>query len=326
MLEDKPLISVVIPTYNRAHLVLDSLNSVYQQLHRPLELIVVDDGSTDNTAVVVRDWANAIADKSFSVRYIHQQNKGGNSARNRGIEEASGTFVAFLDSDDLWHPSKLVKQAAILLHNENVGGVYCGLRHVFIETGVVQDPSPREYLQGSLLSQMLICDVTAPTSTYLVRASAFDRVDRFDEQLQARQDWDMWIRLASKYEIAAVPEVLVDFREHAGDRTASNPQKEIAAYQTIMKKYASLRQQQPFFVQQQAQASFYRRMGRVHFHQKISLKKALGYQMRAIACWPFAFDSYAALLGMLLPREVRSQLHEHWNRAFGSTALAIKSH
>lgn len=326
MLEDKPLISVVVPTYNRAHLILDSLNSVYQQSYRPLDLIVVDDGSTDDTVTVVRDWMGAIASEDFSVRYVCQSNQGGNPARNRGIEAAKGTLVAFLDSDDIWHPEKLMKQAAVLLADEKMGGIYCGLQHVFIESGVVQTPSPRAYLRGDLLYQMLVHDVTAPTSTYMVRAIAFEQMGCFDEQLQARQDWDMWIRLASRYEIGVVPEVLVDFREHSGDRTATNPQKEIDAYHAIMEKYASLRARCPFSVRQAAKASFYRRMGRVYFHHKISVVQAFIYQISAILNWPFAFDSYAALLGMLLPGDFRQSLHRIWNRAFGATTLAIKSH
>lgn len=327
MSKDSELISVIVPTYNRAHIILDSLKSVYQQSYRPIELIVVDDGSVDETATVVRLWVEALpVAADFSVRYIHQPNQGGNPARNRGIKAASGALIAFLDSDDLWHPSKLDQQATLLLNHERMGGVYCGLQHVFLESGLVQTPPPRDYPEGNLLHQMLIHDVTSPTSTYLVRTQVFEQVGHFDEQLKARQDWDMWIRLASRYEIGAVPEVLVDFREHEGDRTASNPQKEIDAYKIIMKKYAELRRQCPLFVRQAAKASFYRRMGRVYFHQNISTMQALQYQLRAIACWPFVFDSYAALLGIFLPRNLRQQLHRLWNRAFGATPLAVKSH
>lgn len=320
------LISVIVPTYNRAHLILDALNSVHAQSYRPLELILVDDGSLDDTAVVVQTWASEWEAEDFSVRYIRQPNQGGNPARNHGIQAASGSLIAFLDSDDIWHDKKLEKQAAILLANESTGGVYCGLQHVFMESGSVQAPSPRIYPKGDLLHQMLVHDVTAPTSTYLVRAHVFEQVGYFDEQLQARQDWDMWIRLASRYEIGVVPEVLVDFREHEGDRTASNPQREIDAYHTIMQKYADLRSRCPISVRQAAKSSFYRRMGRVYFHHKLSIWQAFSYQLRSILSWPFVFDSYAALIGMLLPGSFRQSVHLLWNRLFGSTSLAIKSH
>lgn len=327
MSQNNALVSVVIPTYNRAHIVLDALKSIHQQSYRPIELILVDDGSTDNTASVVQHWIESLkTDDRFLARYVHQSNKGGNPARNLGIREASGQFVAFLDSDDLWQPEKLTKQMDVLQSDNRIGGVYCGLRHIFMQTGIVQTPPPRAYPCGDLKAQMLVRDVTAPTSTYLVRASAFERVGCFDELLQARQDWDMWIRLAANYQIGVVPEVLVDFREHGGDRTASNPQREIDAYQTIMKKYAMLRSQCPLPIRQAAKAAFYRRMGRVHFHYKQAIAQAFIYQFRAIISWPFIFDSYAALFGMLLPKNVRQSAHSLWNRVFGSTALAVKSH
>jgi hypothetical protein len=206
-----------------------------------------------------------------------------------------------------------------------MGAVYCGLRHWFADEDRVEE-SPRDYPSGDLLSQILVHDVTAPTSCYLIRAAVFCEVGLFDETLQARQDWDMWIRVAARYSIGVVPEALVDYREHAGVRTASDPWKEIKAYRTIMEKYANLRAAQSFHVRQAAKASFFRRMGRVYFHQRISTFKAFGFQFRAILAWPFIFDSYAALFGMLLPRGGRQMVHRGWNKIFGSTALAIKSH
>ena len=321
------LVSVVIPTYNRAHLIIDALNSVYRQSYRPIELVVVDDGSKDDTTTVVRDWFKTHAENyQFSCRYIQQDNLGGNPARNRGIKESTGSFIAFLDSDDSWHPQKLEKQMAAFDGNSKIGGVYCGLRHVFYESGIIQSAPPREYPSGQLLHQMLVHDVTAPTSTYILRAEVFDKVGCFDEQLLARQDWDMWIRLAAEFEIGVVPEVLVDFKEHSGTRTASNPQKEIDAYRTIMGKYRELRARCPLSIRQAAKASFYRRMGRVHFHQEISATYAFTYYVQAILSWPFTFDSYAALVGMMLPAKFRQFVHISWNRLFGATKLSIKSH
>lgn len=327
MLKNNPLVSVIVPTYNRDHIIIDALKSIFNQTYRPLEIIVIDDGSTDNTKSVVQNWAQAYRNENtLSVRYIHQTNQGGNPARNHGIKEASGKFIAFLDSDDLWHANKLEKQMAVMQSASDIGGVYCGLRHVFLESGVIQPPSPRKYPDGDLLHKILIHDVTAPTSTYLIRAEAFEKVGSFDKDLLARQDWDMWIRLATQYKIGVVPEVLVDYREHEGVRTASNPQKEINAYKAIMGKYAHLRSQCPIAVRQASKASFYRRMGRVYFHQKISNSQAFGYLVCSILNWPFVFDSYTALFGMLLPKQFRGYLHMTWNRYLGSTGLAIKSH
>lgn len=322
----QPLVSVVIPTFNRAHLILRALESVKRQSYRPLDVIVADDGSTDDTERVVTDWIDQHAGDGFAISYWKQPNQGGNVARNFGIDRARGEYVAFLDSDDGWHPEKLAKQVGVMRGDASIGAVYCGLQSVVIETGEVKPTSPRPYPQGNLLNQLLVKDVTAPTSTYVVRKSVFERVGQFDTDLQARQDWDMWIRVASEYNIAAVPEVLVDFGEHTGPRTISNPDKEIRAYARILEKYAALRAKSPLSIRRASKAAYYRRLGRVHFHQKNSYARAMAYQLRAIAAWPFEFDSYAALVGMLLPRSNRERLHHAWNRCFGWGGLRIGSH
>ncbi|VAX11790.1 hypothetical protein MNBD_GAMMA26-1258 [hydrothermal vent metagenome] len=322
------LISVVVPTYNRAHLIVNALDSIAAQDYRPIEIIVVDDGSTDDTPEIVKAWCECYGQgNDFGFHYIQQENQGGNVARNSGIAVAKGVYIAFLDSDDLWHSQKLSKQLERFRADPQVGGVYCGVRHIRIGDDRTLEPTSRHYPQGQLLEQMLIHDVTAPTSTYVVHKEVFEKVGCFDIELQARQDWDMWIRLATEYKIAAVPEPLVDFREHVGPRTDSNPQKEITAYARIMEKYAYLRKHCSFSSRQEATAAFYRRMGRVHFHHKqLSSIKALVFYLRAIIAWPFIFDNYAALAGMLFPNKLRGMIHRGWNRVLGNTKFAIRSH
>lgn len=321
------LVSVVVPTYNRAQLITDALDSISSQEYRPIEIIVVDDGSTDDTADVLGQWKEANErDGELTLHTICQQNQGGNVARNRGVAEASGLYIAFLDSDDLWHPLKLGKQLAVFQGDAEIGGVYCGVQHVELETGQSVEPVSRSYPHGWLLDQMLIRDVTSPTSTYIVRKDVFDKAGDFDIDLQARQDWDMWIRLAVDFKIGCVAEALVDFREHSGPRTASNPDKEIDAYRRIMEKYAPLRVERPLAVRQAAKAAFYRRMGRVHFHYKREWWQALQYYLRAVVAWPFVFDSWAALAGLFMPASLRQNMNRMWNRVFGKTRLAIRSH
>jgi len=321
------LVSVVVPTYNRAKLVVDALDSVVSQDYRPLEIIVVDDGSTDETPDVLEHWGVAHeADAALAFIAIHQSNQGGNAARNRGIAAANGAYIAFLDSDDLWHTSKLSKQIVAFQEDGNVGGVYCGVQHIDLETEQAIEPVGRSYAHGWLLDQILIKDVTAPTSAYIVRKEVFAKVGDFDVDLQARQDWDMWIRLSSEFKITCVEEALVDFRQHSGLRTASSPDKEIDAYRHIMEKYAALRAGRPFAIRQAAKAAYYRRMGRVHFHYKQEWWSALGYYLLAIIAWPFVFDSYAALAGLFFPDSLRAKLHRVWNRVFGDTRFAIRSH
>ena len=320
------LISVVIPTYNRASLITDALESVYAQNYRPIELIVVDDGSTDETKTVVKQWKATHTNDNFEVQFIRQQNQGGNPARNNGIEHACGKYIAFLDSDDAWHPEKLTKQLSCF-DDPEVGGVYCGVQHMDFTTGKTLEPNKRSYPEGWLLRSILIRDITAQTSAYIIRKDVFKKVGQFDITLQARQDWDMWIRLASGFKIAAVSEVLVNFREHTGIRTASDPMKEISAYRTIRKKYAHLLKQASLSCRLQARSSYWKRMGRVHYkHNSLKTSKGYLYACGAILVWPLDFDAWAAGLGMLLPKNFRQNLHRVWNTIFGATPFAIRSH
>lgn len=319
-------VSVIIPNYNRQDLIIEAMDSVKSQTHRPIELIVVDDGSSDNSVKIIKEWMNENRMDEFSCQLICQENKGGNAARNSGILIAQAEYIAFLDSDDLWHRNKLEKQLKVLSSAERIGAVYCGLQHIEAENGKVIEKVDREYIQGDIYSRMLIKDETAPTSTYMIKKVVFDEVGMFDLELEARQDWDMWIRVASKYQITAVPEVLVDYRHHSGTRTASNPNKEINAYRQIRLKYADMLKMQPLKVQKAAKAAYYKRMARVHFHHGISLKLSFEYAFKAILNNPKDFDAYAVLIGIFIPRGLRERLHIIWNGLFGKSKLAIKSH
>jgi len=320
------LISVVVPVYNRELLITRALDSVIAQTYRPLELLVVDDGSTDGTVEAVQSWMDAHPNSDlFSTKLICQEKLGGNAARNRGIEVSSGDFIAFLDSDDSWLADKLRKQVAFF-DDPDVGGVYCGVQHVDVVSGQVLEAYRRTYPIGWILDQILIRDVTAPTSAFMLRKDVFDKVGSFDLDLQARQDWDMWIRLASKYKIQAVPELLVRYGEHTGARTASDPMREIRAFEILREKHTTLLQQQSIKVQKAAKAGYYKRMGRVYYHHKISIIKALRYYVVAIFSHPTDFDTWAAFAGVVLPSGFRQWLHIAWNGIFGGTKLAIRSH
>jgi glycosyltransferase involved in cell wall biosynthesis len=318
-------ISAVTPTYNRAHLITDALDSILMQSYAVDEIIVVDDGSTDNTETVVNSWA-AQAGQDTSVVYVRQDNAGGNFARNRGIEKAKGNVIAFLDSDDVWAVDKLEKQMAVLEADPDLGAVYCGIREVVIGSDDAAEVPVRSYPQGELFDALLVSDVTAPTSCYVVRREVFETAGMFDTNLQARQDWDMWIRIAKEFKIGAVPEALTDLRGHDGPRTVSDPTRELNAYRVILEKYAPLRATKSFRIRQAALASYYRRAGRVHYHHMNAPIQAIGYHICSILTWPIEPDSYAALLGIFLPAGLRKRLHIAWNHVFGRTALSIKSH
>jgi glycosyltransferase involved in cell wall biosynthesis len=326
MSDQNPLVSVVVPAYNRATLIGIALESVWMQTYRPIELIVVDDGSVDDTHERVLEWTTLHDGKmDFSIRYLHQENQGANAARNLGIRYSQGEFVAFIDSDDRWLPDKLEKQIPLFFNDPEIGGVYCGLGWIDLDNGEYLPDECRSYLEGWLLPNLLVHDVTAGTPCYVIKRACFDKAGFFDINLAARQDWDMWIRLAVEYKISCVHEVLVYAGKHTGARLSSDLQRSIDAHWLIFNKYVLLRKQFPFSVQHAAEGALFRRLGRIYFHYGLSKRKALAMYLRSILAWPFCFDSYAALAGIILPGELRRKIHIQWNRLFGKTPLAIKS-
>jgi glycosyltransferase involved in cell wall biosynthesis len=326
MSHENPLVSVVVPVYNRGELIVDALESVRMQTYRPIELVVADDGSTDDLHARLLKWMDEHKnDAGFSVQYIHQENQGANAARNLGIQHSQGEFVAFIDSDDRWLPSKLEKQIPLFSTDAEIGGVYCGLGWVDLVSREQELDEGRLYPEGWLLKELLVHDITAGTSCYVIKRESFNKVGFFDVNLPARQDWDMWIRLSSKYKIACIHEVLVYGGKHPGQRISTNLEGSINAQLRIFEKYAPLRSQFPFSVRQSAESALYKRLGRIYFHHHISKRKAMRMYLKAIFTWPFDFDSYAALAGMLLPGGLRRNMHILWNKIFGKTPLAIRS-
>jgi glycosyltransferase involved in cell wall biosynthesis len=192
-------ISVVIPTYNRVDLLPRALESVLQQTLAPDQVIVVDDGSDDATREMV-------AEHYPGIDYIYQQNKGVSSARNTGIQAASGDWVAFLDSDDAWLPGKLFRQVLALKQG---GYEVCHTNETWIRDGVrVNQMHKHKKYGGWIYPHCLpLCSIS-PSSVMLSR-TALKEVGLFDENLPACEDYDMWLRLCSRYRVMLADEPLV---------------------------------------------------------------------------------------------------------------------
>jgi len=222
-----PTISVVIPTYNRSDSLARCLNSVFSQTVTDLEVIVVDDCSTDDTEEVVNSFDN--------IQYIrHDRNKGGSAARNTGIKAATGKYVAFLDSDDEWLPQKVEKQLKEFTRSpDSVGVVYTGLyfsRNGERRIGRIPEAS------GDIYEQQLMRDHVGPTSTVMVRRECFENVGMFDPKLPARQDYDMWLRLSEEYEFRNVREPLTVLYTNRTDRISSQYEQRIQADEVMLER------------------------------------------------------------------------------------------
>jgi glycosyltransferase involved in cell wall biosynthesis len=196
----QPLVSVVIPTFNRATWVREAIDSVLAQDYPQLEVIVVDDGSSDHTPEVVRGFGPALT-------FIRQSHAGVSAARNRGVAVSHGTLVAFLDSDDLWLPNKVAAQVALFLQQPQTQ--VCYTDEVWIRRGV--RVNPRQIHQkhaGWIFLQSLPRCIISPSSV-MMRRTLWDRLGGFDERLPACEDYDLWLRLTAIVPVSLLPERLI---------------------------------------------------------------------------------------------------------------------
>ena len=193
-------VSVVIPTYNRVQFVREAIASVLQQDYPDVELIVVDDGSSDGTAAVVRGFGPA-------VRYLWQENRGVSAARNRGVASSTGGLIAFLDSDDLWMPRKVSAQVAYFEAHPEAQA--CHTDQVWIRRGVRVNERPIHRKQGGwqFLESLARCLISP--SAVMMRRGLWERLGGFDESLPACEDYDLWLRLTAVVPVGLLPEHLV---------------------------------------------------------------------------------------------------------------------
>ena len=192
-------IAVIIPTYNRYELLKRAVESVLAQTYPPYEIIVIDDGSTDQTQEIQQDFPN--------IKYLYQENRGVSSARNLGIINAECEWIAFLDSDDVWHEDKLQEQ--VKFHEENPEILMSYTDELWIRDGVsVKIPKKFSKHGGNIFEKCLSHCIIAPSST-IIHKELLKRVGSFDEDLEVCEDYDLWLRVAQNYHIGLVDKKLI---------------------------------------------------------------------------------------------------------------------
>ncbi len=203
-----PKVSVIIPTHNCALYLPNALRSVLAQTFSDYEIIVVDDGSTDNTREVVERF---IEQHPLRIRYIYQERQERSAARNRGIRAAAGEYIAFLDADDEWLPHKLSRQVPALDASPEIGLVHSDIVFMDKEGQDCGAPERWEKPNGFVLKELL-CGNFIWCCTVLCRRQCFDECGWFDTAAIPAEDWDMWVRITARYAIYRVPEVLARYR------------------------------------------------------------------------------------------------------------------
>ncbi len=207
-MKDQPAVDVIIPTYNGMPWLRATIDSVLSQTHRNLKLYVVDDGSKDDTAKYVKSL------KDKRVTYIKKANGGQSTARNLGIKKSDSPFIALLDSDDIWYPEKLEKQMAIMAKKPDVGMVY-GHHYLIDENDIIQG-NLRHSFRGNIFDKLCTGNyIAGSASMVLIRRDVINDVGLFRENFLIGEDWEMWLRIAEKYEIDFVPEIIAALRQRS---------------------------------------------------------------------------------------------------------------
>lgn len=230
-----PVSSIVIPVYEQSDLLRDALDSIGEQTFDDYEVIIVDDASSTDFRPTVNEYDDRVTLIS------HDENRGAAAARNTGIEQAEGEYVAFLDADDTWEPTKLEKQRDVFENgDEDLGLVYTGFVQYELD-GSEWERYPEA--RGDIYLEELERDRVHPTSTVMVRRDVVEEVGGFDTSLPSRQDYDLWLRITEHYTVDYVNEILVDKREQPDSISKdfnSRVEGDIAVFEKVKARAADL--------------------------------------------------------------------------------------
>jgi glycosyltransferase involved in cell wall biosynthesis len=293
-----PRVSVVIPTYNSARFLREAIQSVLNQTYSDFEVVIIDDGSTDDTESVVRSFGERVS-------YVKQPNRGVSAARNQGIRDAKAEYVAFLDSDDIWLPNKLAEQIPLLEQDPELGLVYSDWA-VVPEHGEAE-PSFLKKVPGSSghVFEALLQWGFILTSGTVVRRACLDEVGYFDETLSIAQDYDLWLRISYRWKVALVSKSLLIKRNWDGNLSSNflkTATERIALFKKVLKDFPDITPRHRQLVRHQLSLSYWDvgydqfehlLLGQARKNFALSLTcnwknmRALGYL--AVSCLPGTF-------------------------------------
>ena len=294
-----PKVTVVIPAYNAMRYLPETMETALAQTFTDFEVLVVNDGSTDHTA----EWISQVTDPR--VRIVSQENKGLAGARNTGIAHAKGEYIAYLDADDLWEPTKLEKQVRCLDENPEVGLVYTWTA-LADQYGKSTGRVISSHAEGNVWQELIEFNMVCCGSTPLIRRSCFDVVGLFSPDVSPSDDWDMWLRIANKFAFGVVKEALIRYRQHPSN-SSKNFQLMLDTSRTLIERTFASAPTESLYLRNRSYGSIYLYLG-WRAIENMDYKQALHFRQQACAHRPQLYFS---------PRCVRLRLAIALIRWFG---------
>jgi glycosyltransferase involved in cell wall biosynthesis len=273
-----PLVSVIIPIYNRSNTIEQAVDSVLSQQYTNYEIILIDDGSTDNTKEILSKYIS----NYNNIVYVYQNNSGPSAARNTGIMKAKGELIAFLDSDDVWRCDKLERQIPCFRNNPRIGLVASG-HEVLDEDRNVKYVTLLNEKEIRQLNRKDLYKNFFSTPSVIVRADCFNNMGLFDNTVRYAEDWDMWLRILTCYDCEIIQEPLVSIRVHRTSITNEYSDAKFEDWYKVIKKHYNDDNTKTMTKQKRLSWLF---LNQAYQYREIGKKNYKIYIIKSIIAWP----------------------------------------
>lgn len=295
MASKQPLVSIVIATYNYAKYLPIAIESALNQTYKNIEVIVVNDGSTDNTNEAIAPHLN---DKR--IRYIKQTNSGQTFAKNCGIKNSQGEYIAFLDADDYWMPDKLEKQLSLFSADSAVGVVFSLMKIVGPDNEKVETLKTLKPYKGWVTNHLII-DNFVPFSSSLVKRECLEKIGNFDETLRMSIDWDIWLKISINYKFDFVDEELIAYRIGHPNQMSKDQEKRQEQSDLILNTFIK-NNPDMIFPKYYKKAMSYTYKNRGCYYQDKNKIKSIQYNIKSLIIDPFQPRLYLRIFKAVIPK------------------------
>lgn len=293
MTEGAPTVSVITPTFNRADFIGETVESILAQTFGDFELLIVDDGSTDNTREILSPY---LSDKRL--RYFYQENQGQSVARNRGLTESRGQFLCFIDSDNVWLPNKLESQLNFLREHPEVDIVYGDIITIDETSKEIGRENMRR-ISGHIAGDLLR-DNFVSINTSMVRRQCYTELGGFNEKDRLAEDYDLWLRYSTRFKFHYMPEYFAKYRVMDDQISSDKSARFWANERTLRLFLEAYPTAVDWKTRRKGWSTFFARKARYLAGQR-SVTKALLTSLQSLAQWPFHSSGWRALFRVFFP-------------------------